>query len=135
MNTIILSPDQYVDLGLMFVSDTTAESIKRAELDFLLHDFERTKKPFLKALDPKSRSHTDRKISYLQMVNGLSAAAIHFHDLHACQYALECAEKTGDFALLTATAEKIAKAASNRTDLPKLCVDYLRDKGTIVNRE
>lgn len=126
-----LLPDQYVDAGMLIHSDTVPEEIKREALKHLLNDFEHHKKPLLAQLNPNIRRYIDKKISYLQMVNGLSAAAIQFHDLTACHYALECAEKTGDYKLLMETAQKIASASAIKPEMSRICLDYLKEKSDL----
>jgi hypothetical protein len=127
----ILLPDQYVDTGMLLHSDTVPEEIKREALKHLLHDFAHDKQPRLAQLTPNVRRYIDKKISYLQMLNGLSAAAIQFQDLTACHYALECAEKTGDFKLLTETAKKIASASAIKPEMSRICLDYLKEKSAL----
>lgn len=128
-----LQPDQYVDQGALFHSDTVAEEIKRDALKQMLYDFEHDKKPHLAQLNPNVRRYIDKKISYLQMLNGLSSAAIQFHDISACHYALECAEKTGDFKLLTETARKIASAAALKPEISRICHEYLHEKNELID--
>jgi hypothetical protein len=128
-----LQPDQYVDSGMLFYSDTTAEEVKHEALKNLLHDFECDKKPRLAQLSPKIKHYIDKRIGYLQMLNGLSAAAIQFQDITACHYALECAEKTGDYALLTETARRIASAATIKPEIGRICLEYLREKNELTD--
>lgn len=128
-----IQPDQYVDSGMLFYSDTTAEEIKHEALKNLLYDFEHTKKPHLAQLSPGVRRYIDKRISYLQMLNGLSAAAIQFHDIVACQYALECAEKTGDYKLLTETARKIASSSAVKPEISRICLEYIKERNELVD--
>lgn len=128
-----LQPDQYVDSGALFYSDTTAEQIKQEALKNMLYDFEHNKKPHLTPLSPGVKRYIDKRVGYLQMLNGLSAAAIHFHDIAACHYALECAEKSGDYQLLTETARKIASASAVRPEMSRICLDYLKEKNELVD--
>ena len=128
-----LQPDQYVDSGALFYSDTTPEQIKHEALKNMIYDFEHNKKPHLASLSPSVKRYIDKRVSYLQMLNGLSAAAIHFHDVTACHYALECAEKSGDYKLLTETAKKIASASAARPEMTRICLEYLREKNELVD--
>mgnify|MGYP000909705417 FL=1 len=133
MAHLFLQPDQYVDSAQLFYSDTTAEEIKHEALKAMLYDFEHSKKPLLAPLNPKVKRYIDKRVSYLQMLNGLSAAAIQFHDLTACHYALECAEKTGDFQLLTEPARKIASVSALKPEISRICIEYLKEKNELVD--